>query len=360
MQLPPPVHGVTASNQLVKNCIEQATDIDSRIIAMNYNQNLSDLHTKSFFKVVLFLKYLWALVSALWSFKPDKVYFVLSPHGVAFLRDLVLISLVKIAGCRLVFHLHGKGIREKRPIMRRLYAFAFDNSDLICLSPKLVDDVADVATGSQVFVVPNAIEQSAIPSDQLHNRAMRHVQADEPLRLLMFSNLQISKGIFDYLRVSKQLLELGADMEFHLAGPFTASFSVAHLDDFLLSLGVHAKRFVYHGAVYNEEKFRLLQSMDILVHPSHNDALPLVIIEALASGLAVISTPQGGIPDLLDEVEGSAVVPLDELACAITTLAENKHRLLQFAQASVQRFEQRYTTASFNQSLLAVLNQPIN
>lgn len=53
----------------------------------------------------------------------------------------------------------------------------------------------------------------------------------------------------------------------------------------------------------------------VIAHPSSNDSFPLVITEAMASGLPVVSTTAGGIPTLVEnEVEGLLVRPRDVAA----------------------------------------------
>jgi glycosyltransferase involved in cell wall biosynthesis len=66
----------------------------------------------------------------------------------------------------------------------------------------------------------------------------------------------------------------------------------------------------------------------VFVLPSTNDSFPLVITEAMASGLPVISTRVGGIPTLVDdEVDGLLVAPADavELVGALHRVLTDKN-----------------------------------
>lgn len=53
----------------------------------------------------------------------------------------------------------------------------------------------------------------------------------------------------------------------------------------------------------------LLNSSDIYVLPSKAEGLPLVLLEAMSAGLPWISTPVGGVPEVLGSLRGGIVLP---------------------------------------------------
>jgi glycosyltransferase involved in cell wall biosynthesis len=67
----------------------------------------------------------------------------------------------------------------------------------------------------------------------------------------------------------------------------------------------------------------LLASSDILVLPSHAENLPMVVIEALSHGVAVIATPVGAVPEVITDGYNGILVPAgdeDALASSIERL----------------------------------------
>src|SRR5690606_37040215 len=80
----------------------------------------------------------------------------------------------------------------------------------------------------------------------------------------------------------------------------------------------------YVGAVHGRDKEQLFASHDVFVLPTWADAFPLVVIEAMRHGLAVVSTREGAIPDILDEDAGILIEPRDS-----TALVESLVRLAQ-------------------------------
>jgi glycosyltransferase involved in cell wall biosynthesis len=86
-----------------------------------------------------------------------------------------------------------------------------------------------------------------------------------------------------------------------------------------------ADKVTFLGWLPSPKMHDLFAASDVLVLPSRNEGLPMVIVEAMASGLAVISTPVGSISDaVLEGVNGLLVPPKDvgALATALATVIE--------------------------------------
>jgi glycosyltransferase involved in cell wall biosynthesis len=67
--------------------------------------------------------------------------------------------------------------------------------------------------------------------------------------------------------------------------------------------------------------------MDLFVFPSHTDTFGNVVLEALASGVPAIVTPDGGPRTIVRDGETGRIVPDDQFAEAITGLLEDLGRL---------------------------------
>jgi len=73
---------------------------------------------------------------------------------------------------------------------------------------------------------------------------------------------------------------------------------------------------------------RLIHAFDVFALSSKTEGLPLVIPEAMAASLPIVSTAVGGIPDVIDEGETGLLVPVDQTAftAALVTLETNRER----------------------------------
>jgi glycosyltransferase involved in cell wall biosynthesis len=98
------------------------------------------------------------------------------------------------------------------------------------------------------------------------------------------------------------------------------------------------------GWLGREATAALLAHSDILILPSHHEAMPLAVLEALAAGVAVITTPVGTIPEFLQhDVSALLVAPGDVagLAAAIMNLLDNPALRLRLAEAGHRVFHEK-------------------
>lgn len=136
----------------------------------------------------------------------------------------------------------------------------------------------------RTFILPPGVDTKMYyPSSAQKNK----------LKILFVGRLEKSKGILEFLKVY-DLLKEERKFEFHVVG----SGSLTH--------EVRSKSgadFIYHGAVDEEELSRIYRSCDVFLFPTHLDSFPVVILEALASGLYVITTEE--MRGTFDEFEQS-------------------------------------------------------
>ena len=84
---------------------------------------------------------------------------------------------------------------------------------------------------------------------------------------------------------------------------------------------------VYRNVAPNSEPLlQLFSQADLFVFPTRGDCLPLAVMEALASGLPVVTTTVGALPEAVTHGETGWIVPPDDpaaLAEALSSLSEN-------------------------------------
>jgi len=103
-----------------------------------------------------------------------------------------------------------------------------------------------------------------------------------------------------------------------------------------------SKRLDFPGWVSVDTAEGLLRRADILVLPSQGEGLPMSILEALAHKVAVIATPVGSIPELIEDGKTGLLIPVGDgaaLADAIRHLIANPDERARLAAAGRLLFE---------------------
>ncbi len=116
------------------------------------------------------------------------------------------------------------------------------------------------------------------------------------------------------------------------------------LKQFVESRGLQ-ENVIFTGAVDNVNEY--LQSCDIFVFPTSNEAFGISLIEAMACGLAVISTTIGGIKDIIiDGKNGLAIEPENQvqLQSAMEKLMNDPVLCETIGKNAVQTVCEKYTT----------------
>ncbi|WP_291321956.1 glycosyltransferase family 4 protein [Desulfonatronospira sp.] len=321
-------------------------------ICISYMQSRADMGKLKLSKLFVFMYTIKKLIIELWNFRPAIIYFQISPHGLAFARDFVFVCLMKLFNIPIVFHLRGKGIRNKSKLSKLFYKFCFCNEYVICLSSLLTYDIEDVYKGKP-FVVSNGIPDSSF----IGSKALL---SNNIPKILFLSNLIISKGILDFLEALKIINDKKFKFEGIIVGA-EADLNSYKLNNTLKSKGLREK-IQYLGPKYNDEKCRIYHDSDIFVFPTKMswECFPGVILEAMQFNLPVVSTREGAISEIVDdEVTGFIVEKSSpqQLAEKIEILIKNPQLRQQMGQAGRKKYEEKYTLQHFEENMKNVFQE---
>jgi glycosyltransferase involved in cell wall biosynthesis len=123
------------------------------------------------------------------------------------------------------------------------------------------------------------------------------------LRILFLGNLMERKGVSDLLEALARQPLSGMDWRATLAGGGAIESYRRKAE----SLGL-LSRVDFPGWVDQRDAGALLAASDVLVLPSYDEGLPLVILEALTAGVPVVCSPVGAIPEVLEDGKSAVFV----------------------------------------------------
>jgi glycosyltransferase involved in cell wall biosynthesis len=350
VQLPPPVHGASVSNNLVVNSLLIKHNFNTAVIDLQFTKSLLNIKKFSFVKVYKAVFYAVKIVKKMFSFRPHLVYFTLSSQGFAFYRDVMYIFLFRLFNTKIVYHLHSKGIKENTEnsnFKRKICLWVFKNTNVICVGKKLISDIDNVYAG-QPFIVPYGIAvRPAI------NRDIKKEGENIP-RLIYLSNYIRTKGILVLIDALEILKNKGYSFTATLAGSPT-DLGIEELRSIVTAKGM-GKLIDIVGALYGEDKFKAYENADIFVFPTFykNETFGIVNLEAMQYSLPVVSTFEGGIPDVvIDNETGLLAMPqnVSMLADKIAVLLNNPQLCIDMGKKGYKRFMANYTLDHFEQNI---------
>jgi len=327
---------------------------EKKIIKLNFGQKLDDLGKITFWKLIGMCRIFFEICHILIFYRPSLIYFTIMPTGKIFYRDAIIAFICKFSRSKIVMHLHGKGIDEsarKSKIKTWLYRQVFKNTNIICLSEKLVSDIGNVYNGKP-FVLANGINTKV----QFDKRALNI----RPV-VIYLSNLVKSKGIEVFLQSVAQLKREKLVFEARIIGD-AADYSFQEAGNFCKENNLDETVKIV-GPKFNEQKMRELYDADIFVLPSFNECFPLTILEAMQAGLPIIATKIGGIPDMITNNQQGFLVDANDqhaLAEKIRILVENRSLREEFGSNARKRFYANFTINHFYDGLNAIFNKVLN
>lgn len=96
----------------------------------------------------------------------------------------------------------------------------------------------------------------------------------------------------------------------------------------------HLPRAEFTGVLKGEALAEAYANMDIFVFPSHTDTFGNVVLEALASGVPAVVTPEGGPCTIVRDGTTGRIVPDAEFASAIAGIVEDRLSLAEMRRAA--------------------------
>lgn len=224
-------------------------------------------------------------------------------------------------------------------LSNRLY-FRSGWSVPVALSPKVQQSIADVygMAKEKIPVIYNGIDLSRCqPKD---------VYEGQPLRLIhigRFNEQKNHEGLLNaFAKIQKQIPACSLDLigDGELRDAVETQVKDLGLTESVRFLGNQSDVYPY------------LQAADLFLLPSKFEGMPMTIIEAMGTGLPIVATAVGGVPDMLKQEESGLLTACDPdaVAEAVLRLARDvqlRERLGKEAKQQSQRFSAEHMAACY-------------
>jgi glycosyltransferase involved in cell wall biosynthesis len=263
-----------------------------------------------------FVYSLGALLKSLIFLPRTDIVHVHGSIGPSLIRKSVFIWLSRLFRCRVIFHFHATMIAFSEFFNRRGVLTSYCRATLRqCRRIAVLSDswrtvVEAALPDNEVAVIYNPVMEVA----QSQIRA-----ASGESRILYLAHLVERKGYQDLINA---FAEVSKDVE-SARLIFCGTGDEERAQDMCRELGI-VDRVEFHGWISDTEKVDELARTTVFCLPSYDEGLPMGVLEAMSFGLAIATTPVGGIPDVLSHEENALLFDAGDVAA----MAEALRRLL--------------------------------
>lgn len=277
------------------------------------------------------------LASAIARRRPSLVHIHMS-DGSGFWEKAGLAELAHTARLPVILHLHGgdfeRFLNNLSPRRARWAAVILGRAARVLILAEGWRPLLEKFTAAhRITLLPNAIRCDDFA------RAQLPLEAERP-QVLFLAMLSARKGL-DELLAACLLLRRDGELPFDcdIVGGEEVTGARAHYQRAFDAAGL--SRWVrFHGPAFGAEKAAFLHRSHLYVLPSRAESFGIANLEAMAAGLAVVSTRTGAIPEYLEDgVHGLLVDPGDAagLAAAMARLIAAPELRLRLGDAARRR-----------------------
>ncbi len=270
---------------------------------------------------------LWAARRLIGRFQPDVIHahFAVPAGALAWL-------LSRTTGIPYVLTIHlgdvPGGVPEKTDEwFRWVYPFTpriWRNASEIVAVSEFTRQLALKRYKEKIHVVPNGVDLGALRPDR--------ISLNDPPRIIFAGRFMEQKNPLQFVQTLNELKKLPWQSVMIGDGPL--------MQDVWCAIENHGleDRFQLTGWLDPQDVLGWFDKSDILFMPSRSEGLPVVGVQALAKGLAIIASRVGGFVDLVDDDKNGYLIRENEAAgfsISLSALLSDTQRLLSFRNASL-------------------------
>jgi glycosyltransferase involved in cell wall biosynthesis len=344
---PPPAHGVSVMTQHLLDALA-AEGLLARHVDTKDPRPIETVGRLDLRNIWLGIAHGVSFQRALVAEPRAGVYVPISQGVWGFLRDAVFLLSARLMRRRRIVHLHGgyfgSFYREAGKPLRLLIRAALRGSDQAwVLTDGLRRELHGLVDPARIHVLENAVEDpQGLPP--------RRLRTASELRVLYLANLIPEKGCFDLIEALERLGSDGRGMMVRFVGDASGEVEEElNRRGRALSGGATVE---FLGPMSGPQRDEQYAWADLFAFPTKYrfEGQPLVVLEALAAGLPILTTSHRGIPETVrGEHEAVLVPPGDSrrLAAALVRLRDDPDLRARLSLSARRRYEERYTIPRF-------------
>ena len=268
-------------------------------------------------------------------------------------RALMFLSL-RLRGIKVLLHLHGTGwevfydeVSESERLFARIGLRA--SNIIIVLYSFWVRKLKELIPGSEVYVTNNFVGPGEpVPEPIILEYRKKCGFEEDDIVVIFVGGLGWRKGCYDILEAIPALVAENEKMKFLFVGGDDYPGEFEKIKDQASEHGLDQNIYLT-GQASREDVTVYMQMSQIFLLPTYREGAPIAIIEAMRASLPIITTPVGGIPDMVtDGFNGLLIEPghPEQIAQAVRRLVADPTLRRELGRAANEVFEQKFSSSA--------------
>lgn len=283
-----------------------------------------------------------------------NVVHLTSSGSLSLYKDLYMLRKAKRTGAKCITHFRFGRIpelREQNNWEWKMVRKVVKASDFVVVLDQKTKDALNAEGFDNVVILPNPVAPIV---EKVVAENKKNIHRNE---ILFVGHCVYTKGVFELIDAFKQL---DKDVKLKMVGHITPDIKAAILDKLTEE---ESKRVEICGEKPYEDVIKDMMNCDVFVLPTYTEGFPNVVLESMATGCAIVTTPVGAIPQILEPEEngeeyGVLVEPRNvaQLREAIAGLLVNEERKNAMRNRVQKRVVERYNITAVWQQMVDIWN----
>jgi len=292
------------------------------------------------YPLLIFIQFI-KLKKLLKDYQPNLIHLNPSLQNIAIFRDFIFLKIIKKEDCKILLFIHGWqeniGKKFQSIFWKHYFKKRFEMADaIVVLANQFKRNLVELGINANKIYVSTTMVESELYLPEEKNFSA-------PYNILFCANMKEEKGPFEIIDAAPIILNKFPNTKFIFIGK---GKDLIKLKKKSKELGIE-KNIIFTGYISMENKVMIFKKSHIFIFPSfHGEGFPTVILEAMAAGLPIITTPIAGLVDAIENDKEGLILNIKpsaiEVANKITQLLENPNLMKKISKNNLNEIKEKY------------------
>ena len=223
--------------------------------------------------------------------------------------------------------------------------FFFKSKAIIVLSKKFEKKLRDWGYQGDIYVETTVVDEVLLRSFNMNDfqNKINHLNLEE-VNLLFLARTEEAKGLFEAIEAFIKLKKKFQNIKLTIAGDgFSKQKAIEKIISHQLQDSVS-----FAGFITGEKKVQAFRNSHIYLFPSYTEGMPNSVLEAMAFGLPIVTTPVGGITDFFVEGKNGYYVEIksvEKIVEKVSLLLTNTPKYMEISKNNLDFARREFMTS---------------